>query len=355
MKHPIVFADLHHTGLYDSLHLLFEKRLGGTLLRPVGLDWEVCGYGRMADLYNKAPSTIIQFLGITGVKEEPYLPPFSNQPLNTITEKTDEYYKIDVPPYGNKALTIEQFKKMDIDYVIASHPIHYDSFKRIITELKPTAKLICQFGNRWLINQYDCKNVMASLAPQPVPEGVNAVFYHQEFDTDIFCYKPPVYSKKIKAFLHCFDEYPDNVFFYDLERRLPDWDFKAHGATSRDGVITGYQEIADAMHDSQFIWCVKSVGDGFGHIIHNAFACGRPPIVRRSYYAGQLAEQLMEDEKTCLQIDGLNPEQMVNKLLEYSKSDKYEQLSKNAYNKFKEVVDYDKEQKDIERFLSNIV
>ena len=44
VNHPIVFADYHHSGLYRSFELLFEKRLGGTLFKPIGWDWWNQGY-----------------------------------------------------------------------------------------------------------------------------------------------------------------------------------------------------------------------------------------------------------------------------------------------------------------------
>ena len=354
MKHPIVFADLHHEDLYNSLYFLFEKRLGGTLLRPTGMDWFNQGYWRIAELYNNAPDTIGQFLELRGIKEYPFIPPFRDTPLNAIKEETRDYYLIDLPPFDHKAVTVEQFKNADIDYVIASHPLHFDSFAIMINKLKPTAKLICQFGNTWNINDYPYKNVMASLAPQPVPGGTNAVFYHQEFDTNIFCYKPPVYNKKVKAFLHVFDSYPDAPLFYEVEKMMPEWKFEAHGATSRDDNVTGHQNIADAMHDSMFIWHLKRGGDGYGHIIHNAFACGRPPIVKLEYYQGQLAGQLMIDGETCLSTDGLSSGQIVNKILDYSQPEKYEKLSKQAYEIFTRVVDFAKEEIMIKDFLEKI-
>lgn len=350
-----IFVDLHHVGLYDSFHLLFEKRLKHQLFRPIGLEWFYNGYWKVAEVYGNHPATISQFLEVRGVKEKPFVHPLGTIPLNPVKAEKPEYYDIDVAPYGHKALTVEQFKAMQIDIVIASYPPHYATFKQLITDLKPEAKLILHAGNNWDIFLYGGKNIMASIAPRPVPDGINAVFYHQEFDTDIFCYQPPVYSKKIKSFIHCFDSHPDNVIFLSLEQNMKDWDFKIHGMVNRDGIIQGSQQMADAMHESQFIWHVKRGGDGYGHVIHNCFACGRPPIVRRAYYAGQLAEKLFEDGKTCIEIDGLNTEQLINKIEEYSQPDKYEQMCQDAYHKFLEVVDFNKEAEDIKLFLSNIL
>jgi len=42
------------------------------------------------------------------------------------------------------------------------------------------------------------------------------------------------------------------------------------------------------MKNSSAIFHAKSLGDGFGHIIHNAFALGRLILVRGKYYEGRL-------------------------------------------------------------------
>ena len=44
-------------------------------------------------------------------------------------------------------------------------------------------------------------------------------------------------------------------------------------------------------------------GDGFGHIIHNWAAVGRPLIGHARYYAGQRASIFWRDGVTCLDLD----------------------------------------------------
>ena len=259
-------------------------------------------------------------------------------------------------PHNQKAITLEQFKRLDIDIVMATIPEHFESFAKLVQDYKPNAKLVFQFGNDWKIMGYpNCKNALASVAPQPVPPGCNAVFYHQEFDTNIYNYQLPVESRKITSFLHCFNVYWDTPLFFEMERLIPEWEFKAYGAASRDGVINGDQDISDIMHQSRFIWHVKHTGDGFGYIVHQAFATGRPPIVKRKYYDTQMAQQLMEDEVTCICIDGLSAQEIVNKVLHFSEPELYNKMSEAAYRKFKEVVDYDKEEIEIRKWLDNLV
>lgn len=44
-----ILVDFHHPGLYHSLQLLFEDRLGHCLFRPVGHDWWDAGYWRFGE------------------------------------------------------------------------------------------------------------------------------------------------------------------------------------------------------------------------------------------------------------------------------------------------------------------
>lgn len=44
---PIVFTDFHHGSLLYSLILLFEKRLRGTIITPIGQEWHTHGYWKI--------------------------------------------------------------------------------------------------------------------------------------------------------------------------------------------------------------------------------------------------------------------------------------------------------------------
>jgi len=351
-----VLADLHHSDLYYSLQLLFEKRLGWELYRPGGMEWYKEGYWRISELYDTREETAMQYLELRDIKEYPYIPPYTGQPVNKMVEDKDDYYLMDAEGMNQRVLTLEQFKKMDIDIVIASIPLHFDSFARLIKEHKPHAKLVGHFGNVfWYLKDYNLKNVMASVAPQPIPDGMNVVFYHQEFPLDIFCYKPPVENKTITSLLHTLDHYPDAPLFYQVEKIMPDWTFKAYGAGSRDNTITGRQNVANAIHNSRFVWHVKIGGDGFGHTIHDCFACGRPPIVKYEYYKDKLAEPLLIDGETCICIDGLSADQIVSKITYYSEPSMYLKLSERAYKQFLEIVNFDKEEVELREFLDKLI
>lgn len=341
-----IFTDYHHDDLLNSLHVLFESRLKMKLYRPIGLDWFNEGYWKIAEPYKNAKGTISQYLVNGSVPED------GTKPLNT----DPRYYT----GAKHKLLTLNQFKKKKIDVVIASYLPHVPVYKELIKKYQPEAKLIHQMGNDWskIVNFNDVKNILASTSKFKVPDGVNVVFYHQEFDTKLFRYEPPEYTKKISSFVNVISSFPTDLrFIKGLKRKLrtKKWKIKLYGSSCPDGVVQGHRNIVSEMHSSMFGLHLKRGGDGFGHIIHNWFACGRPPIVRYSQYKNQVAGDLMEDGKTAIFVDGLTPRKVARKILKYSKPDIHNKMCLAAHRRFGEVVNYDKEQKDIVKFLERLV
>lgn len=351
-----VFSDQHHLSLYNSLSILFEKRLGGTLYRPIGKDWFTRGYWRMAEIYNNHPETIEQYLGI----RPDYIPADGSAPLNRVQKIEKGVYYIWDPEYEyyHKAIELNTFMQTDIDIVIASIPQHITSFARLCAEHPKHPKLIYQVGNAWTIQEGYAKNIMASAIINSVPPETNIVTYHQEFDTTIFSPTPPVENKNINSFINCLNTASHYQFDWDLfqkvEKIMPEWSFKSFGGSCRDGAAHGAVNLATLMKASRFIWHTKNGGDGYGHIIHNAGAVGRPMIVKRQYYEGKMGKDLMKDGVTCVTVDGLNLNEIVNKINYYNEENRYQTLCKEAYNNFMSVVNFDKEAEQIKTFLANL-
>lgn len=345
-----VFADYHHNTLYNSLHLLFEKRLGWELYRPIGLDWFTEGYWKIGDPYGEsAHLTANQYLGFHSSYD-----PFKE--LNKNPELKSAYYHVYDPDneIDHRAVTFEQFKETKFDIIIASYIDHIAPFRKLVEEYQPQAKLIHQMGNNWVgrIDFSQVKNLMASTAKVPVPDDVHSVFYHQEMEE---FFKPGEYAtfNTIKSFVNVLQG-SDLELAQALEKELYEYGFEFYGASNRNGAIAPQSKVAEKMSQAQFVLHLKEGGDGFGHVIHNAFACGVPPIVKMSQYKGQLAFELMDDGATCINIDGLAPEMAAKKIREYGSYDMWCKLREGAYKRFKEVVDFDKEAKMLESFLSSL-
>lgn len=342
-----VLVDFHHSSLLRSLVMLLEDRLEMEVYRPIGMDWFDKGYWAI----NNQPDTAKQFLDL----DQAWKPADGTPPLNTMIagNHAEGVYMVLDPgnASAHKAATFDYFINNRFDYVIASIPAHVDLFKDLIAKYQPHAKLIVQMGNNWNLANYQGHNVLASIAPQPAP-GVNVMFYHQEFDTDIFKSSPTLPTKKIHSYLNIIQN--SGIGWEDykqLQRLQPSFDFKAYGGQCPDGNKTGPIELAESMREAQFIFHVKPGGDGFGHIIHNAYAIGRPIITRPSHYRGQLAEQLLVPG-TFIDLDRYGPGELKNIITRLSHSPEHlKQMGQRAADRFREVVNYSIEARDISEWI----
>ncbi len=353
-----VFTDFHHAGLLHSLILLFERRLGGKVFRPIGREWHEQGFWKIYD----HPATVAQYLDVGGAT------PDNTPRLNDLIELEVvkelgspliyNCYDID-SGFTNKAITLNGFFSLPFNIVIASIPAHIEPFKKLCAAHPNHPKLIFQIGNAWTIEAGLAPNIMASAIINDVPQDINFISYHQEFDTKHFAFEKPNENKKISSFVNVFGLASHFAYdwqvFQEVERLMPDWEFKSYGGQCRDGAMHGAENVAREMKDCRYIWHTKAGGDGYGHIIHNAPAVGRPLIVNREYYRGKMAESLLRDGDTCITIEGLSAQEIVNKIETFNTPEKYEQMCLNAYNNFVNQVNFDKEEIAIRQFLEKLV
>jgi hypothetical protein len=348
-----VLTDFHHSSLLTATNMLFGDRLGMEVYRPIGMEWFEEGFWAINDQRDTAK----QYLELDSQ------PLDNTPPLNKASEallhspvKNSLTYKVREPGDSghHRAATLDFFKQNRFDYVIASIPAHVPIFERLIAKHAPGAKLIIQVGNNWGIDQYHGKNVLASIAPRPA-QGVNIHFYHQEFDLDIFKPKLAKPTKKIHSFVNILQGTGQGwTDFTAVEQQLPDYSFKSYGGQCRDGNMNGPYELARSMHEAQFVFHSKPGGDGFGHIIHNAYAVGRPVIVRPSQYRGHLPEYLLVPG-TYLDLDKHTPEE-IGYLIQRSTlyPDILEKMGTKAAERFGEVVDYYSEAQEVAKWLSSL-
>lgn len=320
-----VFTDFHHYGLLTSLEMLFVRRIGARLYVPTGLDW-FPEYWGIAEPYGNDPRTADQYL---------------NHPLNI--------------PHVHE-LTLEKFKELSVDIVIASVPENIPHYKKLISNFHPDAKLVVQIGNMFhevLSNLHEVPNLLASTIKFDVPPTCNAIFYHQEFDLNIFkpTWEEP--QNKIVTFIVNLKNTGHASKYYELKDLMPEYEFRSYGGSCDDGVISTTKEIAKIMNESKFVWHCKWAGDGFGHNLYNSYACGKPVITSRHDYEDKLGAELLIENTTCIDIDGKTSQQVAD-IIKGMSSDEYSNMCLMAYHKFVECVDYDKEQKMIEEWLQKL-
>ncbi len=346
-----VLTDFHHSSLLMSTNLLLGIRLNMEVYRPIGMEWFDEGYWAI----NQQRDTAEQFLAW-------HSQPMDGTPqLNDVNGwALDKGWGMVQDPGGNtlhKACSLEFFQNTEFDYVIASIPQHVPIFENLIAKFQPKAKLIVQMGNNWDIHQYQGKNVLASLKPIATP-GVNALFYHQEFDLEIFAAEPArPDSRCISSFVNVIEKMPQAWTDFKLlehATRTHGFTWKAYGGQCRDGNMTGPQELADKMREAMLIFHVKPGGDGFGHIIHNAYAVGRPIITRSSHYRNTLAESLLVPG-TFIDLDKHDlgeAKNMISRLLYMP--DQVKDMSAKAAATFRAVVDYETEAKEVSKWLETL-
>lgn len=338
-----ILADRHHSGLANSLQLLFENRLGHNLFFQIGMEWYENGF------WNVYPSidTAKQYLEI-GSQPKDKTPPLTISlgscppPLKI----WDSHHK-----KQQKVITYEQFKLLPIDIVIASIPQHVKPFKEL-AKMKG-AKFIFQMGNVFSeVNLNEIPNLLANTLPKNIPASTHYVSYHQEIDP---VFKPSSVSPErlVTSFINVYQDNGGFSDFMSLKAAMPSHEFKSYGGQCMDGTITGVEQMAAIMNKSMFGFHSKYMGDGFGHVLYSWLACGRPVITRVSDYKGKLGEELLTHGETCLDLDVCSISE-VSDIIMNMKPLHYVMMCQNARNRFDECVDYEAEELKIREFLGGL-
>jgi hypothetical protein len=355
MNPPIAFSDLHHGDLFESFRYLFEDRLHGHLLHPIGLDWEKEGFWTYADkqLPEIKEGIVNQYLGFKeqdGMGAEGLWWIRHNKVHGTV----------------HKMITLEQFFKTPIDFVICSVTNHEKPFAKLC-ELHPSKpKLIRQTGNISEHIDYSIiKNLMVATIPEvPIPDSVHHVVYHPEFSYDIFRYEDPlpIGEKRITNLMNCLPNSRPPIIARDsfaiwkeYKEALSEFDWKMHGILGEDGNLDLIRDVAKAIREATFIWHVKFGGDGYGFTIHYAYSCGRPIITMGSDYKNKFAGKLLEDGVTCIDLEKRNKEDNLRLIRELAKPERHKEMCKEVRSRFEAVVDFNAEFKEIENFLENLL
>lgn len=337
-----IFTDYHHSSLYYSLKLLAD-RLGAKIWRPIGESWFNEGYWKIAEPYGNHPDTIKQYLSTDPLTEVPF---FCN-PGAEAYELRGQYVVGDPAHHSQDfAMTLELFKELKFDVIIVTYPQHLESWLKLRDAYQPQAKVVFQVGNNgWSRYFQFCPNVLSSARHSQMDPfqllKLNYVEYHQEFPLDVF--KPlddrsRLDSLQAHSVVTSFvNLLPSPELFKNLSlETAPELQWYAHGHSTFHGVITGIKDIARIMRHSRFGYHYKPGGDGYGHILHNWFACGIPVIGDWRFYANTLGEDLF-DSDTCIPLDA-------ETILQIQRNEEYyNEVRKRVIGRFHRVVNFDDE------------
>jgi hypothetical protein len=351
-----VLMDYHHNDLWESMELL-AKRLGWALFRPIGMDWFDEGY------WNHER----KFHGDAVARQ--YLEPWGTDEPRIHAEQGayPGWLRLD-RSHGRwmNMLTLEQARDVRPDIVISSLAHNHEGFSRFANEVGATFGL--QIGNvrfsaqdmaedRWDLAAFGLVSGLMPVEP-PKPH----VVYHQEFSLDDFRPgRPPRLGLVVSSFVQC---YPQDTTSYQYWLRAaetaPEHDWRVYGAygtAALDRFAAGNLDrcaaVGDAMRASDVAWHAKRWSDGFGHVIHNWFAVGRPLLGFRDYYKDQLAGRLWVEGETAWDLERND----VTSLLRRFRDDEdfHIRACEAAAARFREVVSYDEEEQAIRDLFSRVL
>ena len=366
-----VLADYHHHDLWESLELLCA-RLGWTLYRPIGMDWFDRGY------WNHERS----WHGDAIARQ--YLTPWG-----------DDWSSSDDPGHSHRLdmshdriqnlVTLEQAHDLKPDIVISTLAHNHEGMSRFAREVRATFGL--QLGNvrfsptidmiedRWDLASF---GLVSGLMPGHSRDDIGKVLqssqyidkphvvYHQEFSLEDFHASPvtPHDPLRIASFVQCFPEnertYP---LFVEAATSCPNYDWGVYGAYGSKpldqwakGNIDTCRGVADAMREVDIGWHGKCWSDGFGHVIHDWFAVGRPVIGYESYYRDQLAGPLWQEGVTSFDITDKTAHEVGNLLSELQREpERIVAMGAAAAARFRQIVDYDAEEQAIRAMFSRVL
>ena len=324
----IALVDRHQADLFYSLQLLFA-RLGVTVYTPLGHEWWDEGYWRFGEVYGD-DRLARQFLAIdarwTALGPHCYL---THDPAHP-----------ERPIYG---LSLTGFREQAFAFVVATVQDNQAGFARLAREVG--AKYVYGVGNTSQQVNWSLDPLTLISAEAPI-EG-RGVRLRQEFDDrTTFRFREPGEAdpRRIASFVNCMPSIACWPTLLAYRAVLPEFAFRVHGIDGPDGNLHPVQAIAEAMAGSMFGWHDKEHGDGFGHVLHNWAAVGRPLIGHASHYRGRMGEPLWQDLVTCLDLDQRTDAENVALIRAIAaEPDRHAEMCRAIRRTFDELVDWEGE------------
>lgn len=288
-----LLTDRHQADLFYGIQRLFTDRLGWDVYTPIGHDWWDAGIWRFGEAYGD-DRLVQQYLSIgPGWREV--------EPGQYVTFDPCHPER---PLYG---VTLACARGWSWDGVMATVQENQTGFARFA--LETGARYLYQVGNTrqqidWALDPLVLNASEAALQGRGVAIG-------QEFDhRTAFRFLPPEHTNRVASFVNLLPLIHDDagrkvswIPFVELSKLLPDFRFRSFGHSCPDGLLQPVAHIADEMARTGWAYHDKPTGDGFGHVVHNWAAVGRPLVGHARYYAGQKAEVFWQDGATCIDLD----------------------------------------------------
>lgn len=279
-----VLLDRHHSDLFYSLQLLGD-RLGWTLYTPIGTEWFESGYWAF-DVPFDPGALAKQYLTL-------------DARWTPVGDGLYEFTDLDHPNRPITGITLDAFRRMSWDYILATLQQNQWGFHQLAQETG--ARYLLQVGNTG--QQIDWTLRPFVLNTSEMPQLGDGVTYHQEFSLDTFAFREPTETRRIASFVNLMPRITCWPVLERIRAGLPEFDFRIHGQDGEHGKIAGVHLIAEEMARSGWAWHDKTHGDGYGHVLFNWAAIGRPLIGHSSHYRGKMGAVFWRDLETCIDLD----------------------------------------------------
>ncbi len=352
-----VITDAIHADLLESLAILFEDRFGWELYVPVGMEWYEQGVWNF-ERQRLGDAVARQFLqhhgedlSVGGNADNGYR---DRMVLRSGTTH----------PRQQKMLSWDQAYDLKPDIVVSTLVENDMGWAQFAKDVGATFGV--QVGNQgananWMAAQFAMLSVTT---PGFVPWKPH-VYYHQEFSLESFAPDPDgllVEPGTIRSFVQCMHSNTDGYArFQALARTEDPWNVGWYGHCEPfDDLWLGNNPttvaVADRMHEAQVAWHWKEWSDGYGHVIHNWAAIGRPMLVTADYYRDKLAGPLLVEGQGSFDIRR-RTDQEVRDLVERLTTD-YAFWQEHAHYmaaRFQDVVNFDEEAAEIRAMIEGVM
>ena len=108
------------------------------------------------------------------------------------------------------------------------------------------------------------------------------------------------------------------------------------------------------MQRSAWGFHVKAGADGYGHILHNWFACGRPVIINYEEYKDKLAGELLIPNETCLVAEVGQDMSQVAQRIQSMPPIEYEWMCQRVREIFEEKVFFTQDAVEVKKWLTQL-
>lgn len=335
-----VLADFHHHALYESLAILFEDRFGWDLYRPTGMDWydaELWNYERL----HWGDAVAHQYL----------------DRWPTDVDRGDYWERVEPKSRRvSKMVTLDQFRAQRWDFIIATLDHNEHAYAKLARETG--ARFGIEIGNQWGDHAWDERPfVLSAVKPDPWPAHIEGVTLRQEFNLEQFRYVPPDPFRTIGSFMQVYPQGPNYGDFTEAATLAPEFDWGVWGAYGEApvdrfarGDLETIDDIAAAMRGVSLGWHIKHWSDGYGHVLHNFFALGRPVLAWTAYYDGRwdgqrrIAADLFVEGVTSFDITNRPASYTVELIRSLAADpDRYLRMCEETAAHFRRTIDFDAE------------